>query len=140
MDWFIYLLFGHLIGEFLLQNSWMTHNKKLGPKACFAHSFVYTFSICLFLLATPHIHAIDKKFALLALIIFSAHFLMDAFWVVDWWFKKLEVFSCYNLEIAKRLTHTDSIFISFGTFYYIVAENTLNLLIAWMAVKFLYGL
>ena len=43
---FINLLFGHLVGDFLLQNKWMALSKGNNSWRCLVHCIVYTASVC----------------------------------------------------------------------------------------------
>ncbi len=68
-------LVGHLVGDYLLQNDWMAHNKKTSSSACLVHSFLWSASVCLF-----------AGWGLWAFAILSAsHFLLDRTEIVKWW-------------------------------------------------------
>ena len=51
MNLFAWLLVGHLVGDFLLQTSWMAERKTQQWSALLAHCFVYTATVAL--LALP---------------------------------------------------------------------------------------
>ena len=41
------MLFGHLVGDFLLQNKWMAISKSHSSWRCLVHCVIYTASVCL---------------------------------------------------------------------------------------------
>ena len=45
---FVNLLFGHLVGDYLLQNKWIAMNKSGNTFKCFIHCIIYTFCVCTF--------------------------------------------------------------------------------------------
>ena len=82
MNTFSWLLIGHLVGDWLLQNDWMAANKQrqLVTKAGMAHFAIYTAS----LVAAMYIATLDngqssiEQYLLFALVIFVSHWLIDA--------------------------------------------------------------
>ena len=141
MELFVYLLFGHLVGDYLLQNGWMAYHKKAMWLPCVAHSVVSTASVCLFLLLAPQVDIITYKFGVMSILIFFSHWIVDRYELVDWWFRKLEVRSWNNFEgeLHDNAKLYDSVIISFGAIVYTVADNTLHLIMMWFIVIGFYG-
>ncbi|MCP4710325.1 MAG: DUF3307 domain-containing protein [Planctomycetes bacterium] len=89
MNTFTWLLIGHLVGDWVLQNDWMARGKKhsLVTLAGMVHFAVYTAVISgAFWLSD----AGDKSLALyliLGIVIFVSHWLIDATSVVDKWMR-----------------------------------------------------
>ncbi|WP_301108119.1 DUF3307 domain-containing protein [Sporosarcina sp.] len=46
MNLFTYVLLGHLVGDYLLQTSWMAMNKAYKWLPLLTHCFIYTLSVC----------------------------------------------------------------------------------------------
>ncbi len=125
MLWF--LLMGHLVGDYLFQNSWMAYNKKVSFLPCFSHCVVYTMSISLFLILCPTIDTVSFS---LMFWLFVSHWIVDRYEILDWWFSILNIRSWNSFDANltdKALVH-QSIAISFGAIAYAVADNTLHLL------------
>ena len=127
MEMFWFLLMGHLVGDYLLQNSWMAFNKKVSFLPCFAHCTVYTMVVVISLQACP---AIDTVPFSLIFWLFMSHWVIDRYEILDWWFNALDISSWNNINAKlenEALIH-QAITISFGTLVYTVADNTLHLL------------
>lgn len=71
-----YLLVGHLIGDYLLQNDWMSSNKKKHTIHCAIHCIFYTFAIYAVSLGTLPVWAIS--------VVFVNHFIQDRTNVINW--------------------------------------------------------
>lgn len=138
---FIYLLFGHFVGDYLLQNSWMAFHKKVIWAACFTHCLVYTATVGVFLLMSPQIHTVDLNFIVMLCWIFLSHWVLDRYELVDWWFKKLEIRSWNNFEgeLEDHARLYDSVIISFGAIVYTVSDNILHIIMMWFIIKGFYG-
>jgi hypothetical protein len=83
MNFFEFLLIGHLAGDFLFQTGWMAREKANNPAALFIHSAVYTLFIGL-------AAALAGRFAwpVLPIVLFS-HMLLDNRRFVTFWVKKI---------------------------------------------------
>lgn len=81
MDIFGWLIVGHLVGDFLLQNNWMALNKTRNLIPLMVHSLVYTGAVGLFALLGGGL-----SLPSLAIIFFS-HILLDNRVFVGWWVK-----------------------------------------------------
>ena len=87
MNTFNWLLIGHLVGDWLLQNDWMAWHKKQSffTRGGIIHFTIYTISIigalwCAGLRGQPPIFYVS-----LGLYIFISHWLIDATTVVERW-------------------------------------------------------
>ncbi len=84
MSAFDALLLGHLIGDFLLQTSWMAGNKTKHLLPLLVHSLVYTVSIAVFSWLTLH-----RLSYLMLVFIFVIHVILDRRTFVHWWVEKI---------------------------------------------------
>jgi len=125
---FAKLVFGHLAGDYLLQSRSMAFNKGLpslrGLLWCTWHCLVYTAVMCLFLwTVNPGIMAL----------VFVSH------WVIDRWSlaqKWLNLIGGRNFVQAwQSQQQYREIDIAFSILVYAVVDNTLHLLIIWLALK-----
>lgn len=133
MEWFIYLLFGHLFGDYLLQNNWMALNKKHNFKACIAHCTIYTLAVTAFLVAG----GINCTFQLFSLI-FLSHIILDGTTLVDKWMKFYNVRS-WNTQLPpmldQNMTAEQVVKTVFGAIIYVVMDNTLHLFMMFVIIK-----
>lgn len=89
MDIFTWLLMGHLIGDWLLQNDWMARNKRqsLFTLAGMVHFTIYTATI----IGVVWLSGLREKglafYIIAGLIIFVSHWLVDATNVVQGWMR-----------------------------------------------------
>lgn len=80
MTLFSYLLIGHLIGDYLLQTSWMAAGKATKWAPFLTHCFVYTSAVSVaFLIGTGRISIWTVA------IIFVSHVILDRRRFVAWW-------------------------------------------------------
>ncbi|AYC28463.1 DUF3307 domain-containing protein [Paenisporosarcina cavernae] len=77
---FAYLFIGHLIGDFLLQTSWMAKNKATHWGALVVHCSVYTLAVVL----VGIWGSIDWSFIAIGLL-FLSHMLLDRRTFNMWW-------------------------------------------------------
>lgn len=84
MSQFDYLLIGHLIGDFLLQTSWMAKNKATKWLPLLAHVAVYTVVV-----SVVGILSGGLSLAAIALIFFS-HIVLDRKTFVTFWVRKVQ--------------------------------------------------
>lgn len=80
MNLFTYLVLGHLVGDYLLQNSWMAMNKANKWIPLLTHCLIYTLS----LLAAMFIGGFSVTGFVVA-IIFISHVFLDKRIFVFWW-------------------------------------------------------
>lgn len=86
---FLWLLLGHLIGDWLLQNDWMARGKRrrFFTWAGVAHFAIYTAAV-VGILWLSGVRNLDPAIYLLLLtIVFLSHWLIDATDVVRWWMR-----------------------------------------------------
>ena len=144
MDWFIGLLLGHLVGDYVLQNSWMALNKKHYKSICTLHCAIYTTCVCaglaLFnITITP----------LLILGIFISHIVLDATNLVDKWMKFYGISTFTDcvprkennkhdevLDWNSKMSASQVVQTTFGAFCYIIVDNTLHLVMMVVFIKY----
>ncbi|MTI81850.1 MAG: DUF3307 domain-containing protein [Firmicutes bacterium] len=83
MNSFEWLLIGHLVGDFLLQNNWMAMNKKNNIFALIVHSIVYTTTLYMFSLPFGGIGLTAVT------ILFFSHVILDKRLLVEWWLENI---------------------------------------------------
>ncbi len=147
MEVFALLLLGHFVGDFVFQNDWMAKNKKEIGVACITHCTIYTSIILLFLYfggITPSI--------LLFLYIYVSHYILDGTNLVSRWMKFYNIrswdtnlprttrhinkaFSIDNVEWTKGMSASQIVNTIFGSFIYIVIDNTLHILMMYIIIS-----
>lgn len=80
MNLFTYLLLGHLVGDYLLQTSWMAMNKASRWLPLLTHCLIYTLSLIVAMI----VGGVPIHSGVVLLIFFSHVFLDKRFFVV-WW-------------------------------------------------------
>ncbi len=150
MEWFIWMLFGHLFADYAFQNSWMATNKKQLELACIVHCVLYTFIVTIFL----KFGGIEWSFLLYTLI-FLSHWVLDYTFFVDNWIRFVNTRSwdsslpklrgtqrmintLGNVEWNKTMTTQQIVNTVFGSIIYIVIDNTAHLFMMFLIVKLLY--
>jgi threonine/homoserine/homoserine lactone efflux protein len=80
MSTFAWLLMGHLVGDWLLQNDWMARGKRQGlfTSAGTVHFALYTVTILGTLWLSGYRHAEPATFLALGAIVYLSHWLVDA--------------------------------------------------------------
>jgi len=91
MNIFTWLIIGHLVGDWMLQNDWMARGKARGffTQAIFVHCTVYTLTLLATLWIATNKLSQSPPYSTFLLIIFISHWLIDggnlaAHWV-RWW-------------------------------------------------------
>lgn len=89
MDSLTWLMVGHLVGDWLLQNDWMAQGKKQGfiTLAGVAHFTIYTVTVMIALWLSGVKQSEPPIYILLAIFIFVSHWVIDATRLVDYWMK-----------------------------------------------------
>lgn len=141
------LLLGYLVGDYLLQNEFIALNKSknnlTGWITAIVHCLLYTFAVCLIM------WNFDWYWIL---IVFSSHFPIDKFGLAEKYMhyikgKGLKDFINKNnwivdIETASKpiKVHTryDILEGGFTAFIYAVTDNTLHLLIMYIAYNVIY--
>lgn len=80
MNYFINILFGHLVGDFIFQNKYLAVKKGASNWIAVAHVSIYTFFLCLFT-------TFQWKWALF---VFVSHIAIDRFSLSDKWLKLIK--------------------------------------------------
>lgn len=118
------LLICHLIGDYILQNTWMSTNKTknsiLGYFSCFVHAMLY---ILPFIFITKNIISL--------LIICLSHFIIDKYRVAILFNKlKNNITDNTNFGFSKDLPFALSIWLA------IITDNTFHLIINYYSILF----
>lgn len=79
MNLFEWLLMGHLVGDYLLQNRWMAEKKSNELLPLMVHSLIYTGTVYLCSLPAGGITLTGVA------IVFSSHLILDRRTLVRWW-------------------------------------------------------
>jgi hypothetical protein len=91
MTLFSWLLIGHLVADWMLQNDWMARNKQrrwLSP-AIMAHCAIYTLILVLSLWLAHPPNVTTPQYVVFALLIFLSHWLIDAGHLAAGWMRLL---------------------------------------------------
>lgn len=140
-NFYINLLLGHLVGDYLLQNDWMALNKNknelIGIGACLSHCIIYSLSVVIFT------QIISLWWFIL---VFISHYFIDRYSLAEKWLRfygsrsvdkfarngaslqipdKFDVMSCHILKG------------SFTALVYAVADNTMHLILMIEVYKWL---
>jgi len=86
---FVWLLLGHLVGDWLLQNDWMAKGKRQGlfTRAGSMHFAIYTAVVGGMLWFSGVRDLGPALFLVLVAMVFVSHWLIDATDVVQWWMR-----------------------------------------------------
>ena len=126
------MLFGHLVGDYLLQPNWMAlHKKKRFSIACL-HCAVWTGSVLLFV---PELLTVRTVIA-----VFASHLLLDATGIVNRWLNLIGSRSMENAHAFCEADHPElhkRFMIAYTALVQTVADNTLHLLALYAIVKFM---
>ena len=89
MSIFSWLILGHLIGDWLLQNDWMANgkNKAIFTRAGLVHYAIYTLTIMVTLVIIGASEKNGLVVAGLGLLTFVSHWVIDATGLVNWWMR-----------------------------------------------------
>ena len=123
------MLLGHCVGDYLLQNDWMALGKSkhdgLGWLSCTVHCLLYTMAVCV---------TMWMFYPAWILIVFASHFALDKFGLPEKYLRAVRGRSLgLFLENPENTTYTPHVGLraGFTTFVYVVADNTMHLLIMW---------
>jgi len=122
----INLLFGHMVGDYILQNDWMAINKSKngfkGILACFIHCLIYSLTIWIFV----------QNWSLLWLgFIFLSHYPIDRFSLAKYW-------CIYFKGMKKQDFNGRYIPSGFVPIVYCAIDNTFHLLIMYYGYLYLW--
>ncbi len=129
-DLFARMLFGHLVGDYLLQPNWMALNKKKSLWIACVHCAVWTASVVLFV---PELRGWWQVPA-----IFGSHLLFDAVNIVNRWLRFIGSRSMENAQAFCEQDHPElhkRFMVAYTAFVQTVADNTLHLLMLYLIVR-----
>lgn len=132
---FINLLFGHLVGDYLFQNKWMAIYKGENSFRCLIHCLVYTLIVCIFTGFNPYWIAV----------VFASHYPIDRYSLADKWLRLINGRTLKDFVYnGKKNVPKDIVFAgtdvwenyislqgSFTAVVYTVTDNTMHLLIMY---------
>jgi hypothetical protein len=104
---------GHLVGDFLLQNTWMADKKKKDSMICVLHCWIW--ASCVVFFADWPLRTFFPLFAL--------HFLQDRTTIVEWW---MDI-------IGSRSFRTGT----FAPWSVVIVDNVWHILTLWITWKLL---
>lgn len=89
MNIFTWLVIGHLVGDWMLQNDWMARGKQQGffTPAILIHCSVYTLTVLATLWLASLKHVAHPSYLTFTLIIFLTHWLIDGGNLAGYWMK-----------------------------------------------------
>lgn len=116
MNLFTYLLLGHLVGDYLLQNTWMAMNKANKWIPLLTHCVLYTLS----LVAAMVVGGFSLSYLAIA-VIFVSHVFLDKRTFVLWWVRII-------MEVHKPE----------GNWLTIVVDQVFHLLVIGAIIHILY--
>ena len=128
------LLLGHLVGDYLLQTSWMALNKSKnsleGWLAATVHCIVYTLAVCL----------IMWNFDLIWIVaVFLSHFPIDKFSLGEVYMKYVKNYSLWDfIKKSGWIERKHIIEGGFLALVYTITDNTMHLLLMWGAYQIIY--
>lgn len=129
----IEMLFGHVVGDYFLQNAKMAENKNkhsgLGWGMCAVHCAVYTLSVCSFMW--------DFRIKWL-LLVFLSHFIIDKFSLAEKYLNLVRGRSIqwFLSQSLKNITLNHSILRGGLTvLIYVIVDNTAHLMIMYFGYK-----
>lgn len=130
------MLLGHLVGDYLLQNNWMALGKskhnRLGWLTCAVHCTLYTVAVCLLMWNWQTVWIVA---------VFLSHFVIDKFGIPELYLKLIRGRSLQhflNNEENADWSPYIGLRSGFYIFVYVVADNTMHLLLMWGAWRVLY--
>jgi hypothetical protein len=134
-DFFIILLFGHLIGDYFLQSLWMALNKKKGFDPLFLHCITYTgvvvFSTLPFFIIPVNIPLSSFLITVWILIVFVSHVLLDGTNIVNKWLHTIESRSYERTQKMledENLTDVEKMYaVAYTAIVQTVVDNTAHL-------------
>lgn len=120
------LLLGHFVGDYLLQNRAMMLNKsKKGREGifwCTLHCTIYTAIVCLFLWTLN---------PLIVAIVFVSHWPIDRWSLANKWIRLIRGRDPNATYFSKEID------MAFYAIVYVVTDNTMHILLIWLAMQLL---
>lgn len=123
---FIKIIFGHLIGDYILQSRRMATMKGVqtfkGLLWCILHCIIYTISVCV---------CLGDLTPLTLFIVFNSHFWIDRYSLAKSWMSWINGKDYFKIFSKKPESIEELLEIIFGSCVYIVTDNTFHILIMW---------
>ena len=124
---FILALFGHLVGDYLLQSKWMALTKSApgaeGNKACTIHVAIYAAAVCLFVGTLSPVFAIAVA---------APHWIIDRWSLASSWLKLIRG-RTFEDALANTTPYRE-LDIAFTAIVYTVTDNTMHAMCLWLAL------
>jgi len=148
-DLILRLLFGHLIGDYMLQSTGMALNKKKSVKWASWHCFVWTLAVCVMIMPElfklPLVAFDGMSVAAAFILIWLSHFVLDYGWgtkhgVIDVWLHLVDSRSFAKTVQYCSEDRTDmekQFMISFTAVVQAVADNAVHLIFLYLILKHL---
>lgn len=124
MNLFVNILFGHLIGDYFLQNDWMALNKGKSSLHCAIHVTLYSLAIGVFTSFNPFWLAF----------VWSSHFIVDRFALADKYLQFTNGCSLTKyintafLSTDKKTRNMTALRAGFSALVYVIVDNTIHLI------------
>jgi hypothetical protein len=151
MDFAIYLFFGLIAGDYLLQPKKMAFYKSdkytMGFWYCYLHSVIFTAAIGLFLYLIPiglnrilghKVFEVYHATQWFYFIVFFSHYIIDRYSLAQKWLDMIR-----GRNIIKAWQSNDiyrEIDIPFSAIVYVIVDNGLHYMIMWYAFKICGGI
>lgn len=150
-DIFVYLLFGHLVGDFLLQNKDTAVRKGSNSLTCLVHVSIYTLAVLLFTIFHAENFSLTKYY-LWVIVIGVPHYLIDRYSLADKYLKLIngrsleDFFHNGHKNIPENIDATgfqwDNYRVLRGGFsciVYVAVDFTFHFLCLWYGYKLIFG-
>jgi len=150
-DIFVNLLFGHLVGDYILQSKSIAVKKSASNGVATLHVAIYTLAVLLFTFPFHNFHL--GQYYLWVAAIFVPHYLIDRYSLADKWLKlingrSLEDFfengrkdipiSQYANDADNKRDNYHILRGGFTTLVYTVTDNTFHLICLWYGYKIIF--
>jgi len=133
-DLWFRLLLGHCVGDYLLQNDWMSLNKKKRWLPLFVHCTLYTIAVCAFLWDDLMTYGVLTK---AIIVIFGSHIIFDGTKIIDKWLAFIGSRSWDKVAIHDRDTWhwQGQMYGMYTAIVQTVADNTAHLVLMYWGLK-----
>ena len=102
MTVFVWLVIGHLVGDWVLQNDWMAKGKTTGLVNCagLTHFALYTTTVLVVLWLSGWRHRPAINFLAIGLGVFATHWLIDAGRLAERW---MHLYRQSDIEVVRLM-------------------------------------
>lgn len=136
VDFWIRLLFGHLVGDYIFQSESMALKKSGSYRVCALHCAIYTASVAAWLV--PEMIGSALATAAFIAIVFCSHFAIDKSPLVQ---KLLGKIGARTFERAAKVVPSKEIsevskqfYVAFTAIVHAVADNTLHFIVMYVGL------